>query len=295
MASLSQSSIVGPRHIYTRKVLESEEDLQSEKVQKSFSVGKGKFDDGNFAEAQLYFQKCLELAEGLPLKRREPAQIVESKLMIATCIYHSANISDAERILIPIIEEKIHENITDEGAKRRCQASHLLASILLRQGKYSLAMSFCKRALLGRRRVLWKGHISYYETLGLLSQIYESNGEQVDAEVLWAMIPEEVASTIVKVMDQKPRELQIPMTPPSPQGGSSPTLSSSPKDEILSQSDEAEGSVRRRSSIFRSLLPKRRPSSQLSTVSPPPVKAPPNKRLEPENKMNEPFGWPGLA
>ena len=274
---------------------ESEEDLQSEKVQISFSLGKEKFDGGNFAEAQLYFQKCLELAEGLPLKRREPARIVESKLMIATCIYHSVNFSDAERILIPIIEEKIHENITDEGAKRRCQASHLLAGILLRQEKYSLAKSFCKRALLGRRRVLGKDHISYYESLGLLSQIYEASGEQVDAGVLWAMIPEEVASTIVKVINQKPPELQIPMTPPSPQGGSSPTFSSSPKDEILTQSDEAEGSVRRRSSIFRSLLPKRRPSSKLLTASPPPVKAPPNKRLEPENKMNEPFGWPGLA
>jgi tetratricopeptide (TPR) repeat protein len=183
---------------------DSDGDFESELVETYFARGTKKFDEGKFAEAQPILQKGLQSAEKLPLKRRQPKQIAEVKLMIATCIYHSPNPNEAEDKLFAITQEKIHESVTDEGAIRRCQASHLLAGVLFRQQKYAPAKSFCRKALIGRRRVLGKTHISHYESLSLLSQIFEAEGEYVDAETYWAMIPEDVASKLVKMKDQFP-------------------------------------------------------------------------------------------
>jgi hypothetical protein len=186
---------------------DSDGDFESEVVDTYFTRGTKKFNESKFSEAQSILQRGLQLAEKLPLKRKQPKQIAEAKLMFATCLYHSPNPNEAEAKLFAITQEKIHESVTDEGAVRRCQASHLLAGVLYRQGKYAPAKSFCRKALIGRRRVLGKTHISHYESLSLLAQIFEAEGQHVDAETYWAMIPEEVASKIVKMKDQFP-ELQ---------------------------------------------------------------------------------------
>jgi hypothetical protein len=183
---------------------DSDGDFDSEVVETAFARGTKKFNDGNFAEAQPILQRGLQLAGKLPLKRKQPAQIAEVKLKIATCLYHSTNLSEAEAKLFAITREMIHENVTDEGAIRRCQASHLLAGVLFRQGRYEPAKSFCRKALIGRRRVLGKDHISHYESLSLLSQICEAHGQMEDAETYWAMIPDDVASKLVKMKDQFP-------------------------------------------------------------------------------------------
>lgn len=192
---------------------DSEGDFEAEVFETFFARGSDKFKDGNWVEAQSILQKSLQLAERLPLKRRQPAKIAEIKLMIATAIYHSPNLHDAETKLLAITQEKVHENVTDEGAMRRCQASHLLAGVLFRQGRFSLAKSFCRKALIGRRRILGKNHISCYESLSMLSQICEAEGQQDYAETYWAMIPEEVASKLVKMKDEFPDMLKKPPRP----------------------------------------------------------------------------------
>lgn len=159
-------------------------DFESEVVEAHFIRGAKKFDNGDFAEAQSILQKGLQHAEKLPLKRRQPELIAEIKLKIATCIYNSPDLKEAEARLLTIMEEKTHENVTDEGVIRRFQASHLLAGVLSRQERYFDAESFCHKALIGRRLVLGKDHISYYELLSLLSQIYEADGQQEEAEAL---------------------------------------------------------------------------------------------------------------
>jgi hypothetical protein len=200
---------------------DSDGDFESEVVETYFARGTKKFDEDKFTDAQPILQRGLQLAEKLPLKRKQPKQIAEVKLMIATCIYHSPNLVEAEARLFAVTQEKIHETATDEGAIRRCQASHLLAGVLLRQGKYAPAKQFCRRALIGRRRVLGKTHIHHYESLSLLAEICEADGQNVDAETYWAMIPDEVASKLVKVRDQfpdspqkAPTNLDVPKTYP---------------------------------------------------------------------------------
>jgi hypothetical protein len=183
---------------------DSDGDFEFEVVETYFARGTKKFEDGKFVDAQSILQRGLQLAEKLPLKRRQPKQIADVKLMIATCIYHSPNPNEAEAKLYAITQEKIHESVTDEGAIRRCQASHLLAGVLFRQGNYAPAKSFCRKALIGRRRVLGKTHITHYESLSLLSQICEAEGQHVDAETYWAMIPDDVACQLVKMEDQFP-------------------------------------------------------------------------------------------
>jgi len=193
---------------------DSDGDFESEVVEASFARGIKRFNDGDFADAQSILQRGLQLAEKLPLERRQPARIAEVKLIIATCVYHSPNLDEAEARLLAITQEKIHEDVTNEGAIRRCQASHLLAGVLFRQGRNSLAKSFCRKALIGRRRVLGKNHTSYYESLCLLSQICEADGQQEDAETYWAMIPDEVASKLVKMKDKFPDMLERPSKSP---------------------------------------------------------------------------------
>jgi hypothetical protein len=198
---------------------DSDGDFEFEVVETYFARGTKKFDEGKFTDAQEILQRGLHSAEKLPLKRRPARQIAEVKLMIATCIYHSPNLSEAEAKLYAVTQEKIHETTTDEGAIRRCQASHLLAGVLYRQKKYAPAKQFCRRALIGRRRVLGKSHIHHYESLSLLAEICEADGQNVDAETYWAMIPDEVACKLVKVKDQfpdqqekAPSSLDVPKT-----------------------------------------------------------------------------------
>ncbi|EXJ70568.1 uncharacterized protein A1O5_06638 [Cladophialophora psammophila CBS 110553] len=193
---------------------DSDGDFESEEVESFFARGTLEFDADNFEGAHSILQYGLELAEKLPFKRRQPTQIAKVKLMIATCIYHSSNLKEAEARLLPITQEMVHENETDEGAIRRCQASHLLAGTLLRQGRYSDAEVFCRKALIGRRRVLGKNHLSYFESLSLLSRIYEANGNRQHAINCWAMIPGDVASKLEKMKDEFPNMLQGRSSPP---------------------------------------------------------------------------------
>lgn len=189
---------------------DSDGDFDFKMVMNTFARGTQQFDDGNFAEAQSTLQSGLEDAEELPLRGRQLVRVAAIKLMIATCIYHLGDLKEAETRLLAIAKERIHENETVEGAIRRCQASHLLAAVLFRQGRYSDAKRVCREARKGRARVLGKDHISYHETLSLLAQICEADGQHEYAKSVWEEIPKDVASQLVRIEFDFPDTAQGP-------------------------------------------------------------------------------------
>ena len=220
----------------TEEESDTDLDIEFEEVKGFFTVGIEEFDQKNYPEAQSYLQQGVQLAEKLTLKRRQLVKLADIKLKIATCFYHSPNLKEAEVRLRAIAHERIHEYETKEGAIRRCDASHLLAGVLLRQGRYSDALEFCRQSVTGRWRVLGKDHLDSYESVSLMSQIFEANGQYQHAKVYWKMIPADVASKLVKVKDEFPEIEQKPSAPfdaseayrTTPPTGDSTTRSYSP-------------------------------------------------------------------
>jgi len=194
----------------TEEESDTDFDIEFEEVKGFFTEGIEEFNQKNYTEAQSYLQQGVQLAEKPTLKRRQLVKLADIKLKIATCFYHSPNLKEAEARLRAIAHERIHEYETKEGAIRRCDASHLLAGVLLRQGRYSDAEEFCSQSATGRARVLGKDHLDTYESLSLMSQIFEANGQKLRAKVYWKMIPADVASKLVKVKDEFPDMEQKP-------------------------------------------------------------------------------------
>lgn len=182
---------------------DSDSDFEYDLVEAYFARGNKAFEKRDFEEAKAILQEGFALAQRLSLNKKESmVQLADVRLKIAECIYHSSTPQEAEEPLFVISTEMLHKNVTDEGAIRRCKASHLLASLLYRQKRLGHALSYCKKAHTGRRRVLGRTHLATYESLGLLSQIYEAAGQEQKAKSCWSMIPADVASKLVRFKEE---------------------------------------------------------------------------------------------
>ena len=190
---------------------DSDDHLQSELVDSLFQKGDRLFGDKLWKEAQSHYRKGLQHADKLPIRLRKPSQLDGVQLNLATCVAHSTNVTEAEKRLYAIVQEPSSKLVGNEDhgsengrAIRRCSASQLLAVVLYRQRKYEAARQYCRKAVVGRRRMLGKDHISHYESLYLMHQILTAEGSDEDASVWLDWIPPDILKKLPSLQDDFP-------------------------------------------------------------------------------------------
>lgn len=172
---------------------EDAEDFDLEVAQATITSGLEAFSDANYQLADSDLQAALTLVYKLPMKLRQDCEISELQFKLAVCAFHIYSVDDAETALVSVIEAESHSNIE---ALNLCCAGHLLAQVHIKQGKLDLAYTSCKNALNGRRKLRGNEHITYYESLALLSRICELQMKKDQARIYLRMIPEVVQKSI---------------------------------------------------------------------------------------------------
>ena len=238
---------VGPGDESVLDESDSDEDLQSELVEAHFQKGRERFEAKQYAEAQSYYRKYLEHAHKLPIKRRKSSQVADVRLGLAACLCHTTNLQEAEARLFYLTQSHSAKGIeteeqatSSEQSARNCQASHLLAVVLYRRGKFEAAKSYCRKAVLGRRRTLGKEHIDYHHSQYLMFQILEAEGSHEDSSVWYDRIPTEFLSKLVRIEDEFPESSDLEPVSPFTQTDQASTIESTLQETTLPQQPELE-------------------------------------------------------
>ena len=194
------------------------DEMEIEVIEAFHSKGSSLLEQKRYEPARVQLLKALESIRGLPLKRRDTDTLTDMQFQLALCSYHIPNLDEAETQLFKVTQMPPTDS-TDPSAQhkesvKRCEASHLLAAVSLRQGKFDQALSFCKKAAVGRRKVLGKDK-SYFESVFLMAEIYDELRLHEDAAVRREMIPADTLKELVKVQDQFPLKKQDRQFPPS--------------------------------------------------------------------------------
>ena len=109
--------------------------------------------------------------------------MTKMKLMQAYTYGYQGNWSDSERVLLGLAALK---GAADPMA---FYGLHALALRKLDMGAYDNAIRYCKRALMGRRRIEGKEGAQFYESMALLAHIYEAKGDSAEAEGCRSFLP----------------------------------------------------------------------------------------------------------
>lgn len=169
------------------------EDFALEAAQTAITSGLEAFSTANYQLADSDLQEALILVHELPMDLRRDCDISELQFKLAVCAFYIHGIDDAETALVSVIEAQSHSN---REALNLCHAGHLLAQVYTKQGKLDLARASCENALRGRRKLLGKEDTICYESLALLSKIYELQKQEARARIFLRMIPKDVQESV---------------------------------------------------------------------------------------------------
>ena len=172
---------------------DSDNDVEVELIEKLLAKAKVRYAEGNYAEAAPLLRRVLQRLQRLPMKRRKLIKMQDLELKLAMSLFRLGKLKEAEELLFAVTNEHA---VATEDAERILSASHFLAEFQLEKGDCDAAERYCQKAMIGRRRTLGKEHISYYESLELLSRICEGKGDSIEAGAYIDMIPSKVLSSL---------------------------------------------------------------------------------------------------
>jgi hypothetical protein len=108
------------------------------------------------------------------------------KTDLAIAYYFQLKYDESEKMLRSVVDGSA-TNSTETAATIR--ASYVLGIIFLRRNRLDEADQFCRRALLGQRRLFGKSHSLYRQTTRLAIEICKARGEHELAEAFEAHLP----------------------------------------------------------------------------------------------------------
>ena len=172
---------------------DSDAEVDVELVQKFVDKARKHYAQQCFSQAEAWFHKSLQHAEKLSWRRQESLGVTLVRLQYASCCFQQQKMVEAKAALLLLIKAR---TFGDGDRVHVLQASHLLAHLYLRSQHFDKAIEHCRKAMIGRRRILGKGHPSHYETLSLMSAIYKCRGDFMEAETYNDMIPGHAAKDL---------------------------------------------------------------------------------------------------
>lgn len=103
--------------------------------------------------------------------------------VLAMSYYDRGKWDEAEKLLLDLVRGR--KEFTVQGL----HALHMLANIKYNREEYEDAEDFCIRSMNGRRMILGNQHVSYFQSVNMLSEIYQAEGDLVDAAECKSLLP----------------------------------------------------------------------------------------------------------
>jgi hypothetical protein len=151
------------------------------------------FDDADYQTAESDLQEALVLVEKVPTEHRGIFDFLGIQFRLAECAFYMHDTSTAENALVSFLDNP--RNLLTKTLDLY-QARHLLSQVYVKKGNLELARSYCEEVYYGRRRLLGKDHATSYQSLALLSKIYELQDNRPRARLFLSMIPGDVQSSV---------------------------------------------------------------------------------------------------
>jgi ankyrin repeat protein len=214
---------------------DSEGDIAIEIFQVLGDTGSAHFEHKNYKDASRFLRRALDAASSKSNKLTHSL-----RLKLGVSLYELEEPQESKEVLLDLVRS--YE--ADPGILEPLNvllASHILARIYTALNQLDNAEIYCKRAILGRRRMLGKTHHEYFESVSLLVSIYEAKDEPELAFAYQAMLlqdskvdsnlwlnPRDRSSSMklpVKPLPNKPEsasQLSLNLTEARPQATSTP-------------------------------------------------------------------------
>ncbi|MCJ1402808.1 hypothetical protein MMC11_006029 [Xylographa trunciseda] len=197
LSVFSDTRLSGPTEITTPSIhtdesviawSDSESEFEFEIIEKLLTKADDKYTQEEFTEAETSFRKALKRVDRLPMAKRNLPKFKNSQMKLAIACYKQDKLLESKALFADLTRDQAG---TNSDAVRILQASHFLAQILLRGRKFMEAETYCRKAMLGRRRIHGKDDLSYSESIALLSIIYKTKGDTEEAAIYEDMVPKE--------------------------------------------------------------------------------------------------------
>jgi len=165
---------------------EADSDMERDMLKRFQDLAITSFSEGNYPKAERFLMKVIDRSA-----RGDPSEdMTKMKLMQAYTYGYQSNWNDSERVLLGLVALK---GTADPMA---FYGLHALALRKLDMGAYDNAIRYCKRALMGRRRIEGKEGAQFYESMALLTHIYEAKGDSAEAEGCRSFLPADYSAPV---------------------------------------------------------------------------------------------------
>ncbi|KAF2720866.1 hypothetical protein K431DRAFT_346777 [Polychaeton citri CBS 116435] len=145
------------------------------------------FEAKNWAKAEDLLRAAFESLEQLPRRHRDNLDLFDIQYRLAVCGYHLREPLTVEAGLRSVLA---HNAVSDQQRIQMCDAGYLLACLLIKLGRLNEAELVCRSTLKARSRLQGKKHEARFQTLALLSRVYELLQNHAQGEIYASMIPE---------------------------------------------------------------------------------------------------------
>lgn len=183
--SRTATALTDPVTVQDDSAYSDDDDIEIELAQKYLSLGRQNVKQANLETAEKFFLKAVNTIQLLGSTNRVQLDERGIKAELAALYLRQDKLDSSASLCSEIIREALSG---DADKKPLLNASHILAQINLRKGKFVEAKSDCKKAMLGRRRLEGKTE-PYHESLALMVCICQHSGDAIDAESYEALLP----------------------------------------------------------------------------------------------------------
>ena len=186
----------------TEDIAESVDDFDKQVLEHTRSLGQEAYQHGDYGKAERHFSDATDLEEKLHINRSRESDVSDSKYELSMCALHTKPLDEAESVLLKYLESPID---SESDALKIYEVGHNLSQVYVRLGKLDLATTLSEQTLRGRHKLLGSDHQQCRESLGLLSRIYELQGNVERADVYTSMITEEQKDSVMELF----RDLEV--------------------------------------------------------------------------------------
>ena len=164
---------------------DSDGEFDHDVVQGFFCKAQKHYSENKHAEAVDLFRAGVSHAKRLSLERKRGLEIRDIQLRIGFCDLHQGELEEAERLF----SDFISQDVSGERVANLLHASVGLAQISLCRHSYQDAEEWCRKSIVGWKRLVGKNHTRYFTSLQLMAFIYETKGDFATADVYTSLVP----------------------------------------------------------------------------------------------------------
>ncbi|KAH8591765.1 hypothetical protein B0O99DRAFT_518852 [Bisporella sp. PMI_857] len=159
---------------------DSDSDIEKDLTQKFEELAVVKLEERDYEKAEQFFRKVID-RKGM--ENQSPENLVAINIKLAYTCCFQGKWEEAENIIVPIATGKQKVDVSV------FHGLHTLALLYFERSELDTADKYCKRALVGKKKILGKKHPSYYESINLRARICLAKGYQAESEVQSVLCP----------------------------------------------------------------------------------------------------------